>query len=111
VSRDAMIRQLRHALEERIVRNCNGDAEHFPEADSRMLLDLTADLKQRLATTESRCPRSDETGGGHRSGVGSPTGASAAVYAHGVLNAIETEEARAMPGVSSPSFTMATRRK
>jgi hypothetical protein len=57
VSRDAMIRQLRRALEERIVRNRNGDAEHFPEADSRMLLDLTADLKQRLATTESRCER------------------------------------------------------
>jgi carbon-monoxide dehydrogenase large subunit len=32
-------------------------------------------------------------------------------YAHGVLNAIETEEARAMPAVPRPSFTVATRRK
>ena len=57
VSRDTKIQQLRRALEERIVPNRNGDGEHSPEADSRILLELAADLKQRLARSESRCER------------------------------------------------------
>jgi hypothetical protein len=57
VSRDVTIQELRHALEERIVHERSGGAEHPSEPDQRTLADLAADLKRRLATAETRCER------------------------------------------------------
>ena len=55
VSRDTTIQQLRRALEQQIARDRNGGADHFAEPDRTIFLDLTADLKRRLAAAESRC--------------------------------------------------------
>lgn len=56
VSRDATIQELRRALEMRIVHERSG-AEHPSEAHPRILADLAADLKRRLARAETRCER------------------------------------------------------
>jgi hypothetical protein len=55
VSRDATIRELRGALEERIMRDRNSTVQHSPEPDAEIWANLLADLKRRLATAESRC--------------------------------------------------------
>jgi hypothetical protein len=56
VSRDATIQEQRRALEMRIVHEESG-AEHPSEAHPRILADLAADLKRRLARAETRCER------------------------------------------------------
>jgi len=56
VSRDATIRELRCALEERIMCDRNSTVQH-PEPDSEIWANLVANLKRRLATAESRCKR------------------------------------------------------
>jgi Uncharacterized protein conserved in bacteria (DUF2325) len=57
VSRDATIQEQRRVLEERIVHERSGGAEHSSGPDPRMLEDIAADLKRRLAATETRCER------------------------------------------------------
>ena len=56
VSRDATIQELRHALETRIAHERSG-AELSSETHPRVLEDLAADLKRRLATAEARSGR------------------------------------------------------
>jgi hypothetical protein len=55
VSRDATIRELRCALEERIILDRNSTVQHSPEPESEIWANLLADLKRRLASAESRC--------------------------------------------------------
>lgn len=55
VSRDATIRELRDALEERIMRDRNSTVQHSPEPDAEIWANLLADLKRHLVTAESRC--------------------------------------------------------
>jgi septal ring factor EnvC (AmiA/AmiB activator) len=57
VSRDATIRELRCALEERIVDDRDSIAQYSSESDSAMWVNFVADLKRRLATVESHCER------------------------------------------------------
>jgi hypothetical protein len=57
VSRDATIQELRRALEERIVHERSGCAEHSSRPHQRILTDIAADLRRRLATAETRCER------------------------------------------------------
>jgi Uncharacterized protein conserved in bacteria (DUF2325) len=57
VSRDATIRDLRCALEERIMRDRNSTVQQSPEPDPAIWANLLADLKRRLASAESRCKR------------------------------------------------------
>jgi hypothetical protein len=57
VPRDATIRELRQALGERIMRDRDSAAQHSSDSDSGIWVNLVADLKRRLATTESRCKR------------------------------------------------------
>jgi hypothetical protein len=57
VSRDATIRELRCALEERIVDDRDSIAQYSSESDSAMWVNFIADLKRRLATVESHCER------------------------------------------------------
>jgi hypothetical protein len=57
VSRDATIRDLRCALEERIMRDRNSTVQHSPKPDPAIWANLLADLKRRLAGAESRCKR------------------------------------------------------
>jgi len=57
VSHDATIRQLRRALEERIVEQRNSDARPSAEPGSEIWANLIADLKRRLATVEARSER------------------------------------------------------
>src|SRR5271165_5050527 len=52
VSRDATIRELRCALEERIMCDRNSTVQH-PEPDSEIWANLVANLKRRLATARS----------------------------------------------------------
>jgi hypothetical protein len=57
VSRDATIQELRRALKERIVHERSGCAEHSSRPHQRILTDIAADLRRRLATAETRCER------------------------------------------------------
>jgi hypothetical protein len=57
VSRDVTIRELRRALEERIVQDRNSDPRPTAEPDSPIWMNLIADLKRRLAAVESRHER------------------------------------------------------
>jgi Uncharacterized protein conserved in bacteria (DUF2325) len=57
VSRAATIQELRRALEERIVHERSGCAEHSSRPHQRILTDIAADLRRRLATAETRCER------------------------------------------------------
>jgi hypothetical protein len=57
VSRDATIQELRRTLEERIVHERSGDAEHSSGPHPRILEDIAADLKRRLAAADTRCER------------------------------------------------------
>jgi hypothetical protein len=57
VSRDATIQELRRALEERIVHERSGCAEHSSRPHQRILTDIAADLRRCLATAETRCER------------------------------------------------------
>jgi hypothetical protein len=57
VSRETTIRELRRALEERVLSDCNGAAKRSTDQDSTIWTDLVADLKRRLATAASRCER------------------------------------------------------
>jgi hypothetical protein len=57
VSRDATIQELRRALEERIVHERSGCAEHSSRPHQRILTDIAADLRRRLATAETRGER------------------------------------------------------
>jgi Uncharacterized protein conserved in bacteria (DUF2325) len=57
VSRDATIRDLRCALEERIAHHRDSIALYPSESDSAIWVNLVADLKRRLATAESHCER------------------------------------------------------
>jgi hypothetical protein len=54
VSRDATIRELRCALQERIMRDRDSAVQHSPEPDREISANLLADLKRRLAAAESR---------------------------------------------------------
>jgi septal ring factor EnvC (AmiA/AmiB activator) len=53
-SRDATIRELRCALEERIMRDRDSAVQHSPEPDCEISANLLADIKRRLAAAESR---------------------------------------------------------
>ena len=57
VSRDTTIRELRCALEERVMRDRNSAAQHSSGPASEIWANLVANLKSRLATAESRCKR------------------------------------------------------
>ena len=57
VSRDATIQELRRALEERIVHERSGGAEHSSGPHPRILEDIAADLKRRVAAADTRCER------------------------------------------------------
>ena len=57
VSREAAIRDLRQALEERIWRDGHSAAKCSTDQDTTIWMDLVADLKRRLAAAASRCER------------------------------------------------------
>lgn len=57
VSRDATIRDLRHALEERIMHERASAAQDCSEPHPRILAELAIDLKRRLDTAETRSER------------------------------------------------------
>ena len=57
VSREATIRELRHALEERIVQDRNSDPRPSAEPHSPIWMNIIADLKRRLARVEARGER------------------------------------------------------
>jgi hypothetical protein len=57
VSRDAMIQDLRRVLAERISHERPGAIEYSVEQTEQIFTDLAADLRRRLAATETRCAR------------------------------------------------------
>jgi hypothetical protein len=60
VARDATIRELRHALADKIVQNSHAEAADSRGAAEAVWTALAADLKGRLARSETRCGRIEQ---------------------------------------------------